>query len=94
MPYEAEFEWDPEKAAANFEKHDVSFEFAIAVFQDSEKITCIDDRKDYGEIRFETMGYVNGRLYVVVHTMRGDCIRLISARKANPREQKKHDFGS
>jgi uncharacterized DUF497 family protein len=47
-----------------------------------------DDRRDYGEIRFNAFGLVNGRLFVCAYTMRGQTYRLISVRKASKREQR------
>ena len=51
-------------------------------------ITIEDDRKDYGEERFVTFGMMEGRVVAVVHTERGDSIRIISIRKATKYEQK------
>ena len=45
-----------------------------------------DRRRDYGEVRYRLLGTVDGRAYVVVYTMRGPAVRIISARKANPKE--------
>lgn len=80
-------EWDNQKNLANFKKHGLSFEDAKAVF-DSETITFLDDRQDYGEERFITLGTLIGRVVVLVHTLRGENIRIISMRKANEREKK------
>ena len=41
---------------------------------------------DYGEDRYRLLGTVDGRVYVVVYTVRGSAVRIISARKANPKE--------
>lgn len=81
------FEWNPNKAKANLKKHGVSFDLASYVFVDSERIEYLDDFEDHGEDRFRTMGLVSGVLLVVVYTMRGNSVRLISARKAEPHEQ-------
>jgi len=81
------FEWDNHKAAINQRKHGVSFDDALYVFADSLRCDAPDKRKDYGEDRRITMGVVDGRLLVVAYTLRGDFVRLISARKANEREQ-------
>nr|WP_294528958.1 BrnT family toxin [uncultured Rhodopila sp.] len=47
-----------------------------------------DDRRDYGETRFNAFGLVNGRLFVFTYTMRGQTCRLISVRKAGRQEQR------
>ena len=49
--------------------------------------TIADDRTDYGEIRFITIGRLDGRMVVMVWTRRGATRRIISLRKANAREQ-------
>ena len=45
-----------------------------------------DTRQDYGEDRFRLVGMIDGRAYVVVYTVRGSAVRIISARKANLKE--------
>lgn len=84
------FEWDAKKAAANLRKHKVSFETARRVFQDLYAVGRIDDREDYGEERFIRIGLAGGVLLTVVHTERGDSIRIISARKAKRYEQEEY----
>ena len=49
-----------------------------------------DDREDYGEPRFRAFGWMNGRLYMLAFTMRGDALRAISFRRANAREVKRY----
>ena len=51
----------------------------------------VDDRRDYGEERRLAYGFAEGRLYVCVYTRRGRSYRIISVRKANRREQARHD---
>lgn len=82
--------WDKDKNAANQRKHRISFEVAARVFLDRERIEMYDDREDYGEDRWITIGAVESVLLVVVYTVRdagGDVVRLISARKANAKER-------
>jgi uncharacterized DUF497 family protein len=55
---------------------------------DGDIVTVEDDRSDYGERRFITFGLLQGRVVVVVHTNRGDRVRLISVRKASKYEQR------
>jgi len=84
---ELEFEWDEEKAKANLTKHRVSFLTAAQVFA-NEIVERIDDREDYGELRFIALGRVDTEVYRVVFTWRGeDLIRVISAQKASRDER-------
>ena len=76
-------EFDPAKAASNLIKHKVSFAHAEQALRDPMAVT-IDDPDSKGEQRFVTLGMDTvGRVLVVVHTLRGDRVRLISARKAS-----------
>jgi uncharacterized protein len=86
-----QFEWDDAKAAQNLAKHGVPFEYAARVFLDPRRMDSEDRRREYGEERRITVGAVEGRLYVVAYTPRGETLRLISARKANEREQRQYD---
>jgi uncharacterized DUF497 family protein len=80
------FEWDPEKAQRNHEKHGISFADAVEVVSDEYAIT-IEDRSSQEE-RHITIGVdALGRILVVVYTWRGESIRIISARKATARER-------
>ncbi len=54
-------------------------------------LTTLDDRKDYGEPRYITIGTLHNRMVVIVWTKRGPARRIISMRKANDREQ--HIYG-
>jgi uncharacterized protein len=80
------FEWDDRKAAANNAKHGVTFEAAREAFKDIHALDQPDDREDYGEERFTLLGMVQGRLLFVSYAMRGERIRIISARGAEPYE--------
>jgi uncharacterized DUF497 family protein len=84
------FEWDEAKAAANLAKHGVSFEQARQAFDDPFAIDFVDDREDYGENRLILLGMVENRLLVVAHTLRGDKVRIISAREAEPHERRQY----
>jgi hypothetical protein len=84
-----EFEWDPAKSDSNFAKHGVSFEEASLVFQDVLAITVADPNHSGLEVREITIGMVNGRYLVTVcHTDRNGKRRIISARRASPRERR------
>ncbi len=80
-----EFEWDKEKAAANFKKHDVSFEEAALAFFDENAVELFDEMNSEDEIRYQLIGISSTRLIFVVYTERNEKIRIISSRKANAR---------
>jgi uncharacterized DUF497 family protein len=54
----------------------------------SARTTPKTDTEDYGEPRFKLLGMVDGRVLFVAYTMRGDIIRIISAREAEPYERR------
>ena len=86
------FEWDPEKARANLAKHRVSFEEAMGAFLDPLSVTILDPDHGEGENRFVLIGQSSrNRLLVVIHTDRGNAIRLISARRATRRERQTYE---
>jgi uncharacterized DUF497 family protein len=84
------FQWDDAKAAANYARHGVTFEAARDVFSDPFALDWADDGQDEGEQRFATVGMVEGRLLFVAYTMRGDAIRIISARLPEPFERRRY----
>lgn len=85
------FEWDPRKAAGNPRKHGVSFDQAMTVFADWKSITLPDPDHSGGEERFLIVGTSSrGRVLVVSHAERGENIRIISARRADAGERRKH----
>lgn len=87
------FEWDPRKAAANLEKHRVSFEEASTVFGDPLAATVPDPLHSGEELRFVTMGLgESGGLLVVVHADRGDVVRIVSARAVAPAERERYEI--
>jgi uncharacterized DUF497 family protein len=88
---EPEFEWDAVKAAQNEANHGVTFEMARDVFQDPFAIEWLDDREDYGEDRYVIIGMVSNHLLFVAYTLRGEAIRIISARGAEPHERRQYD---
>jgi len=85
-----DFEWDDTKAAANLAKHGISFEQARDAFNDPFAIDFVDDRQDYGEQRLILIGMVETRLLTVAHTLRGDTVRIVSAREAEPHERRRY----
>ena len=76
-----------DKAVANLRKHNVSFETATEVFNDAALLDLSAD-DDHGEMRYQVVGMVDGRLLHVTYTMRGDLCRLISARQAERHERR------
>jgi uncharacterized protein len=87
------FEWDDDKSERCLRERDFSFAEVQPAFLDPGFQTEADTRRDYGEPRFRLYGRVDGRLFVIVYTMRGGLVRIISARKANPRERLRYGQG-
>jgi uncharacterized DUF497 family protein len=84
---ELQFEWDESKARSNHEKHKVSFVTAAAIFL-NERLERIDDREDYGEVRWIALGCVASKVFRVVYSWRGEnLIRIVSAQKASKDER-------
>ena len=82
-----EFEWDPAKSDRCLRQRGFAFADVLSAFTDPGHLIEADIRFDYGEERYQLYGHVKGRLYVIVFTRRGSAYRIISARKANEREQ-------
>ena len=80
------FEWDEKKNRINRQKHSISFETAMLVFNDDNRIEIYDFEHSGDEDRYNTIGCVNDILFVV-YTERKENIRLISARLATKRER-------
>lgn len=81
-----EFEWDPEKAVANSEKHGVSFDGAALAFFDPKAVEIFYELHSDAEVRFQLIGISSIRLLFVGYTVRDDRVRIITARKANARQ--------
>jgi uncharacterized DUF497 family protein len=77
--------FDPNKNSRNIVERGLSFERA-ADFDFETALIGSDDRRNYNEIRYVALGYLDGRLHVLCFTETDDGIRVISFRKANPRE--------
>lgn len=84
------FEWDDQKNQTNIQKHGINFEDAKAIFEDV-RITLVDNRQPYGEIRKISLGTIRDHVCVVVYTERKGAIGITSARKANQRERRRYD---
>lgn len=82
-----DIEFDSGKDEVNRFKHGVPLALGAEVLRNRVG-QIIDDRRDYGEARFNAFGLVNGRLFVCTYTMRDQIYRLISVRKASKQEQR------
>lgn len=80
------FDWDAAKSQRNRQERGVGFDFAALIF-DGNTMEWPDNRRDYGEARVRAIGEVNGIVFHVVFTDRGDVRRIISARVANKKER-------
>jgi len=87
-----DFEWDENKRLSNIEKHQVDLLEAGLIFENW-VLSELDARLDYGELRFRSIGIVDGNYYVLVHTERNGVTRLISAWKGGRRDQGKYQAG-
>ncbi len=86
------FEWDLNKASGNVKKHGITFDEASTAFQDPISITISDPAHSKVEERFVLLGCsYRYRLLVVVHTERGEHIRIISARAATKKEKSQYE---
>ena len=89
---DTELEWDDDKARSNEQKHGVTFEEASTVFGDPLAVIFDDPEHSDEEPREIVVGYSNhSRLLIVSFTQREPAVRIISARRATPREQDKHE---
>ena len=85
------FEWEPRKASANLKKHGISFEEAKSAFYDESAKLISDPDHSEDEDRFILLGVSHSlRMILVCHCYRseGNVVRIISARKATPKESK------
>jgi uncharacterized protein len=90
-----EFEWNPEKAVTNLRKHNISFQEATTVFDDSLSVTFPDPDHSIGEARYVIIGMSRSeQLLVVSHTDRQNRTRIISARRATRQERRFYEEGS
>jgi uncharacterized DUF497 family protein len=86
------FEWDDQKALANFRKHGVSFGEATEVFYDPNALEANDAEHSGIEARFFIIGMSSRRLLYVIYAERdGDTVRIISARRANRLEHQDYE---
>ena len=88
-----EVEWDPGKNASDLRKHGISLEESFAVFDDPEKVGWLCSEPEDDEERFMVVGRLGWKIVSVVYTVRGNTLRLISARKANRDERREYGQG-
>ena len=88
------FEWDDAKSNSCYTRRGFDFAYAVRAFFDPYRIVAQDRRRDYGEERYRLLGMIGGRAYVVVYTVRGSTIRIISARKANVKEVAEYEHSA
>ena len=79
-------EFDEIKRAVTLESRGLDMARAVEVFTGA-TLTVEDDRRDYGEDRYITVGFLEGSMVVLVWTPRNDAYRIISMRRANERER-------
>jgi uncharacterized DUF497 family protein len=85
-----DFEWDENKRRINAEKHKIDFADVIDIFDDI-VYTLRDEKHDYGEHRFISIGLMRGVEIVAVYTVRKGVRRILSARRANSKERMKYN---
>jgi len=90
---ELEFEWDVGKERENIRDHGVNFTDASEAFRDYFRVERHDDDSSYYEERYQMMGYYQDILFVV-YTERGNAVRIISARVAEPFERRIYNANS
>ncbi|MEA2889013.1 MAG: uncharacterized protein QOD11_3373 [Bradyrhizobium sp.] len=88
-----EFDWNPAKCSKNIVDRGIDFADVLVGFIDPARKVVRDDRKDYGEVRYNMLAKVNGRVFHITFTERGQILWIISARKANQREQRRYEQG-
>ncbi len=86
-----EFEWNQAKSDACYEERGFDFAYALHAFLDPSRLVREDRRWEYGEDRFQLVGRIDGRVFVLAYTIRSSVIRIISARKANRREDQDYE---
>jgi hypothetical protein len=87
-----DFEWDPDKAGINLQRHGVSFYEASEIFGDTLSLSVADPDHSQVECRYLIFGKTYGEKYLVVsYTERNDKIRIISARKMTPKERRAYE---
>jgi len=86
-----EFDWHAAKCARNITERGIDFADVLVAFVDPDRRVVVDNRKDYGETRFNMLAKIEGRVFHITYTERGEMTWIISARKANKREQRRYE---
>ena len=86
-----EFGWTPAKRNKTLAERGVDFAAVLVAFTDPSRKVIEDTRKDYGEARYNMLAKCNGRIFHITFTTRGEVTWIISARKANKREQRRYE---
>ncbi len=84
-----QFDWDPAKRTTNLKKHGVDFVDAILLMHGA-PLVLLSPNSGNDTARYLAIGEVEGRIFTLVYTMRGDVHRIISMRKARNGEEKKY----
>ena len=87
-----EFEWDESKRQQGVDKHGVDMVYAALIFE-GPVLTVVDDRMAYGEVRKISLGLVEGEVFAVVHTQRGEVTRIISVWKGGRNDRRRYEAG-
>ena len=87
-----EITYDEEKRALTLKHRGLDFAHAAQVFT-GRTFTIEDDRMDYGEIRYQTIGRLGRKTVMVAWTPRGNARRIISMRKCNAKERENYQAG-
>jgi uncharacterized DUF497 family protein len=88
-----EFDWHPAKRDKTLAERGIDFIDILIGFADPNRRITQDSRKDYGEVRYNMLAKCHGRVFHITFTPRGAVTWIISARKANLREQKRYEQG-
>ena len=82
------YSFDPKKKAGNLKKHGFDFDDVQGVIESTQTVTFEDNRFDYGEARYITLGLLHGKVVIIATAETDKTIRIISMRKADKHEQK------
>jgi len=91
---ELKFEWDENKNLKNIKKHDIAFQDVLKVFYDPKRQEVYDIKHSFFEDRWEVIGLSDSIIYKVNYTERDEFIRIISARNATKKEEKRYFYGN
>lgn len=90
MAPRVKIEFDEQKNQKNIQKHGISFQIAAHALSDPDALIEYDEIHSVEEDRFYLLGQIDSRIIFLVFTMRGNAVRLISARPATKREVQRY----